>query len=138
MHRRPAIVSITPDVLGQSDGHRGDAWPALLAHTLMRQHNVVEVDHQPHPRLVPALTRGTAAGAPAPGSAHAPQGSLPARHERRVERGPQSPTSHLRHEAAGAAIDHARDDVQALDRAIAPLHHLAGAQVAGGSKRGFR
>lgn len=46
MHGIPDIVPITPDVLRQADAHRWDTWPALLAQTLMRQYDVVEVDHQ--------------------------------------------------------------------------------------------
>ena len=55
MHGIPDIVPITPHVLGQSDGHRRGARPALLAQALMGQHKVVEVDDQPDPRAVSAL-----------------------------------------------------------------------------------
>jgi hypothetical protein len=74
----------------------------------MVQHDLVEIDHQPAPRAVPALTRSTAAGASAPRGTQVPQRPLPARPDGRLDRGPQPSTGQLQHQPAGAAIDHAR------------------------------
>ena len=85
MHGIPEIVPITPHVLSQSAGHRWGPWLARLVQALMQQHKVVEVDHQPHPRMVPALTRRATPGAAAQGGTQTAQGPIPALHEGGVD-----------------------------------------------------
>jgi len=123
---------------GDPDGHCWDARPALLAQAPRGPHPVVEVDAQPDPRAVSMRTRGTAAGAPAPRGAQTPPGARPTRHERRLAGGPQPTTGPLLPDPSGAVIPHARDEAQALARALAHLHHRAAAQVARRAHAGRR
>jgi hypothetical protein len=81
MHGIPEIVPITPHVRSQPDDQRWGTWLALLAQTLRRQHKVVEVDQQPYPCMVPALTRRAAMGTTAQGGVQAAQRLILALHE---------------------------------------------------------
>jgi hypothetical protein len=112
----PARVLSAPHLAGDPDGHRGGAPPALLASTLLGEHQGVAIDHPPEPCPVPALTRGAAAGASAPGGPPTAPGAIPARHEGGVDGGPQPPTGPPLHNAAGTAVDHPGDDPQARAR----------------------
>jgi hypothetical protein len=134
MHGIPEIVPITPHVLSQSDGHRWGTWPALLVQALMRQHTVVEVDHQPHPRLVLALTRRAAPGAAAQGGAQTAEGPIPALHEGGVDGRAQPPVPQFPKAAARAAVDDPRDDPEELALGLTPRDDLAIAQVPWGDQ----
>ena len=129
MHGIPEIVPITPHVLSQSAGHRWGPWLARLVQALMRQHKVVEVDHQPHPRMVPALTRRATPGAAAQGGTQTAQGPIPALHEGGVDGRSQPPAPHVPQEAAWATVDDSRDDVEELALGITHRDDLAIEQV---------
>jgi hypothetical protein len=125
MHGILDRVPITPHGRRQSDDHRWGTGLALLAHTLRRQHKVVEVDQPPRPGLGPALTRRAAAGPAAQGGAQAAQRPIPACHEGGMEGRSQPPARHVPTDAAGATINGPRDDVEEVACGLTPLDDLA-------------
>src|SRR5262249_8966 len=60
MHRQPDVLSIAPDMVGQTYGHRRGAQRAPLAQALVWHHEVVEADHQPEASRAPGQTAGAA------------------------------------------------------------------------------
>src|SRR4030095_5581736 len=124
MHRKPDILPLAPDMVGQPDGHRWRTLGATLTQALVRHHKVVEADHQPDPAPVTERTPGQTPGAAPQGCDQPPQCPIPAFHESRLDRRAELPETQLLDKATRPTEDHAPADLHDLANWVADLDHL--------------
>ena len=124
MHWQPNILPIAPDMVGQTDGHGWSTRCAPLAQAFMRQHKVVQADHEPDFPPVTRTAPGQTPGA-APQGRHQPtQGAIPAFHKGRLDRHAKLAQVQLLAKAAWATEDNTPADLHDLASRVADLDHL--------------
>jgi hypothetical protein len=138
MHRKPDVLSIAPDVIGQTYGHRWSAQRAPLAQALMWHHKVVEADHDPDLPPVTSTAPGQTPGAAPQGRNQSSQGAIPAFHEGRLNRLSELPQAQLLAKTARATIHDPPADLNDVASLVADLDHLGVEQGLRSHKPGLR
>src|SRR5262245_50298360 len=136
MHRTPHVLSIAPDLVSQTYGHRRGAQRAPLAQALVWHHQVVEADHQPEASPVAGRAPGQTAGAAPQGSDAPPQWAIPAFHKSRLDGRAEWAQAPLLAKTARTAKHHAPADLHHLPSWVTDLDDLGVKELLGGDQPG--